>query len=131
MEAVYHYFKVQLPGYLKSLPLPKSFGGFASLTRSQWLQLLPFFIFVFIFLYLLFSPFLKPLFKSKKPRPYINKRVKKEEKKVVSTFDIEDIGDQKAFCRCWKSSKVNCYIVEAIWLTIVYPYLSTLQCYLL
>ena len=106
MEAVYHYFKVQLPGYLKALPLPKSFTGFVTLTRSQWLQLLPFFIFVFIFLYLLLSPFLNPLFKGRKPRPHVNKKVKKGEKKVVNTFDIEDIGDKKAFCRCWKSSKV-------------------------
>ena len=107
MEALYHYFKVQLPGYLKSLPLPKSFSGFTSLTRSQWLHLLPFFIFVFIFLYLLVSPFLKPLLQGKKPRPHVNKKIKKDEKKVVNTFDIEDIGDKKAFCRCWKSSKAS------------------------
>ena len=107
MEAVYHYFKVQLPGYFKALPLPKSFAGFATLTRSQWLQLMPFFIFVFIFLYLLLSPFLSPLFRGRKPRPHINKKIKKTEKKVVNTFDIEDIGDKKAFCRCWKSSEVK------------------------
>ena len=31
---------------------------------------------------------------------------------VVDTIDMEDIGDKKAFCRCWKSGKVcflTCY----------------------
>ena len=120
MEAVYHYFKVQLPGYFKSLPLPKSFGGFATLTRSQWLQLLPFLIFVFIFFYLLVSPFLGVLFKGKKPRPHVNKKIKKNEKKVVHTFDIEDIGDKKAFCRCWKSSEV----ISVCWIITVKPHLA-------
>jgi len=106
MEAFNYYFKVLLPKYLKNLPLPSSFSGLASLTRSQWLQLIPFFIFVYVFIYLIIAPFLNPLFKGKKPRPHINKKVKKDEKKVVDSFDIEDIGEKKAFCRCWKSAKV-------------------------
>lgn len=115
MEAVNHYFKVQLPKYLKNLPLPSSFSGFANLSRSQWLQLIPFLIFIFMFIYLIVGPFLNQLFKGKKPRPHINKKVKKEEKKVVDTFDIEDIGEKKAFCRCWKSSKV-CACVALVYL---------------
>lgn len=43
----------------------------------------------------------------------VNKKQRLGEEKVVDSFDIEDIGkgDKKkekvAFCRCWKSSKVN------------------------
>jgi len=107
MEVVHHYFKVQLPRYLESLPLPKSFSDLAALTTSQCIQLLPFFIFIFIFLYLFLSPILSPLFKRKKPRqPFVNEMIKKDEKKIVDVFDIEDIGDKKSFCRCWKSLTV-------------------------
>lgn len=34
-----------------------------------------------------------------------NSNIRKGEAKVVNTVDIEEIGNQKAFCRCWKSSK--------------------------
>jgi len=34
-----------------------------------------------------------------------NDSIKKDQDKVVDTVDIEDIGKQKAFCRCWKSKK--------------------------
>lgn len=32
MEAVSSFIKVTVPDYLKNLPIPKTFGGFASLT---------------------------------------------------------------------------------------------------
>ncbi|KAG9511182.1 Eukaryotic initiation factor 4A-II [Fragariocoptes setiger] len=35
----------------------------------------------------------------------INKNVKKDDPKVVDTFDIEDITGKKVFCRCWRSKK--------------------------
>lgn len=108
METLYYCIKVQLPGYLESLPLPKSFGGFATLTSSQWLQLLPFFIFNFIFLCILLSPILfATLSKRKKfSRSRVNEMIKMNKEKIVDTFDIEDIGDKKSFCRCWKSLTV-------------------------
>eukprot|EP00794_Sanderia_malayensis_P012957 gene12957-14287_t len=35
----------------------------------------------------------------------INKSVEKDKAKVAHSFDIEDLGDKVAFCRCWKSRK--------------------------
>lgn len=105
MEAVWRYFKVQLPGYLRSLPLPKSLGGFSELTRDEWMTLLPFFLFLLVVLYLVFSPFLNMLSTRKQPRPRINRKQNMSENKVVSTVDIEDIKEKAVFCRCWKSSK--------------------------
>lgn len=35
----------------------------------------------------------------------INTKVKKDEPKVVDTFDVEDLGNKSVFCRCWKSKK--------------------------
>ena len=108
--------QVQLPGYLRSLPLPKSIAGFSELTREEWLELLPFFLFLIILLYLVLSPFLNVLTRApKKTRPTINRKVKKDEAKVVDSFDIEDLAkdakDAKdgkvAYCRCWKSKKVR------------------------
>ncbi|KHN75505.1 CDGSH iron-sulfur domain-containing protein 1 [Toxocara canis] len=34
----------------------------------------------------------------------INTTVKLSTDKVIDTVDVEDIGDKKVFCRCWKSS---------------------------
>ncbi|XP_064388110.1 CDGSH iron-sulfur domain-containing protein 2-like [Halichondria panicea] len=105
MEAVWRYFKVQLPGYLKSIPLPKSLAGFSALNRAEWLELLPFFVFLLILLYLIFSPFLNFVSRPKQPRPKINKKIRKDEPKVADKFDIEDLGDKVSLCRCWKSAK--------------------------
>ncbi|GMR38615.1 hypothetical protein PMAYCL1PPCAC_08810 [Pristionchus mayeri] len=35
----------------------------------------------------------------------VNTKIKLGEPKVADTVDLEDIGDKKAFCRCWKSEK--------------------------
>ena len=100
--------QVQLPGYLKSLPVPKSFGGFYELTRNEWLQLLPFFIFLITFVYIILSPFISFLTNVRKPRPRINSKQKLSEPKVADTVDIEDLGDKTVYCRCWRSNKVQC-----------------------
>jgi CDGSH-type Zn-finger protein len=34
-----------------------------------------------------------------------NRDIKLSTDKVVDTVDIEEIGEKKAFCRCWKSKK--------------------------
>ena len=101
--------QVQLPGYLRSLPLPKSFGGFAELTRDEWMTLVPFFLFLVVLLYLVFSPFINMISTRKQPRPKINRKQRMNEDKVTNKIDIEDLVDEEkvSFCRCWKSSKVS------------------------
>jgi len=37
----------------------------------------------------------------------VNLNVKKDSPKVVDSFDIEDIGQKKVYCRCWRSKKVT------------------------
>ena len=102
--------QVQLPGYLKSLPLPKSIGGFGDLNREEWLELLPFILFLVILLYLVFSPFLNYITRTKQRRPRVNRKIKLNEPKVATVMDIEDVSkegkDKVAFCRCWRSNKV-------------------------
>jgi CDGSH-type Zn-finger protein len=34
-----------------------------------------------------------------------NHKVKLDSDKVVDSQDLEDIGEKKAFCRCWNSKK--------------------------
>ena len=84
MDSVKWYFQQQIPNYLKSLPLPSSVAGFATLSREQWLQLAPFVLFLGLLVWLLLSPLLSPLCSKKKPRPkqIINKKVNKDEPKV-------------------------------------------------
>ncbi|KAK6028808.1 hypothetical protein OSTOST_05107 [Ostertagia ostertagi] len=40
-------------------------------------------------------------------RARVNAKVQLANDKVVDTVDVEDIGEKKAFCRCWKSEKVG------------------------
>lgn len=35
----------------------------------------------------------------------VNKDIKKDEPKIVDSFDIEDLGNKSVFCRCWRSKK--------------------------
>ncbi|XP_038651601.1 CDGSH iron-sulfur domain-containing protein 1-like isoform X2 [Scyliorhinus canicula] len=35
----------------------------------------------------------------------VNKVINKDVAQVVDSFDIEDLGDKTAFCRCWRSDK--------------------------
>jgi len=44
----------------------------------------------------------------------INSLVKKNEEKVVDTVDVEDIGEKKVFCRCWKSAKVSNHLLTTL-----------------
>ena len=57
----------------------------------------------------------------------VNLTLKKGESKVVDTVDIEDIGDKKVFCRCWRSAIVmitNFYIciISYTFFNIQFPY---------
>ena len=42
---------------------------------------------------------------TKKPR--VNLSVQKEESKVVTVVDIEEMGDKVCYCRCWRSKNVS------------------------
>lgn len=41
----------------------------------------------------------------------VNSTVKLDSAKVVDTVNIEDLGDNAVFCRCWKSKKVRLHQV--------------------
>ncbi|CAG5132042.1 unnamed protein product [Candidula unifasciata] len=103
MESIYTFFKLFLPKYLRSLPIPKTLSGFKDLTGEDYLNLTPFFFLVLLILYSVFKTLLFGRRKVKKPK--INEDIQKEESKVVTQMDIEDIGDNIAFCRCWRSKK--------------------------
>ncbi|XP_057375594.1 CDGSH iron-sulfur domain-containing protein 1-like [Daphnia carinata] len=42
--------------------------------------------------------------KKKSKGTWVNPDVRKEDSKVVDSCDIEDIGEKKVFCRCWRSA---------------------------
>ncbi|KAJ0410581.1 hypothetical protein ATCC90586_007414 [Pythium insidiosum] len=56
MEAVRNYLKVQLPRYLKGLPLPRTFKGFLKLKQEEWLYLAPLLITIGVLLFTLLAP---------------------------------------------------------------------------
>ncbi|KAJ0406504.1 hypothetical protein P43SY_001435 [Pythium insidiosum] len=107
MEAVRNYLKVQLPRYLKGLPLPRTFKGFLKLKQEEWLYLAPLLITIGVLLFTL----LAPSGKSSKPGR-VNRQIQLEKEKVVDFMEVKEIEDlvtkgkgKCAVCRCWKSKK--------------------------
>lgn len=113
MEAISRAIKEQLPNYLRSLPIPSTFGGFLKLSGKEWGQLTPLLVTVSLLLYLVISSLKRSTSKpaAKKPdQDWINKTQQKEKEKVADTIQIEDLAEKAAyhaFCRCWKSKKVK------------------------
>ncbi|CAL1540910.1 unnamed protein product [Lymnaea stagnalis] len=103
MDSIHNLFRVFLPKYLRSLPIPKTAAGYASLSGEDWLNLSPVFLTSIIFVYALFQTLCNR--RKKIPKPKVNYTIQKEDTKVVTQFDIEDLGDKIAFCRCWRSKK--------------------------
>uniref|UniRef100_A0A8C3J8C7 CDGSH iron-sulfur domain-containing protein 2 n=1 Tax=Calidris pygmaea TaxID=425635 RepID=A0A8C3J8C7_9CHAR len=101
LESLARIVKVQLPAYLKRLPLPESVGGFIRLTVSEWLRLLPFLGVLALLGYLAVRPFLPK--KKQQKDSLINLKIQKENPKVVNEINIEDLCLTKAYCRCWRS----------------------------
>ena len=52
------------------------------------------------------SPPVDALFSKKEKRPRVNRKQDMDKEKIATTVDMEDIGDKKVFCRCWRSDKV-------------------------
>ncbi|KAJ7333553.1 CDGSH iron-sulfur domain-containing protein 2 [Desmophyllum pertusum] len=111
MEAISRVIKVQLPNYLRSLPVPSTFGGFLKLSGKEWGQLAPLLVSVSLFVYVVISSLMRSTSKlaAKKPdQDWVNKTQQKEKEKVADTIQIEDLAEKAAyhaFCRCWKSKK--------------------------
>lgn len=109
MEVVSRLIKVQFPNYLKSLPIPSTFGGFAKLSGNEWVQLVPFVVTTSVVVYLVISAILPSKPSKKADADWVNKTEQKEKEKVADIIQIEDLGEKTAYCRCWKSKKVCAY----------------------
>lgn len=115
MEAVSRVIKVQLPNYLRSLPVPSTFGGFLKLSGKEWRQLAPLLLTLSFFIYLVIKRLTrrsasKPTAKKTPDQDWVNKTLQKDKEKVADTIQIEDLAEKAAyhaFCRCWKSKKVK------------------------
>lgn len=44
----------------------------------------------------------------------INPGVQKDNAKVVDSFEIEDLGNQTVYCRCWRSAKVGTFSFDCL-----------------
>ncbi|XP_050425297.1 CDGSH iron-sulfur domain-containing protein 2 homolog [Adelges cooleyi] len=97
MEITSNLVKVHLANYLSNLPLPNSFVGIFKLGITDIVKLIPFYATIGGVCYVSYR-FIRP-------RNPVNPAIKKESPKVVDGFDIEELGDSTAFCRCWRSSK--------------------------
>lgn len=101
---------MQLPRYLKGLPLPRTFAGFLKLKQEEWMYLAPLLVTIAILFYSLFFSGAKADAKSAKFR--VNRHVKLEKDKVVDFLSVPDVEDlvtkgkgKCLVCRCWKSKK--------------------------
>lgn len=112
MEAIRKYLKVQLPKYLKGLPLPRTFNGFLKLKQEEWIYLAPLLVTIAVLLYSLFFSGKSAPKQAKAGR--VNRMIQLEKEKVVDFVDVTEIEDLCAkgkgkctVCRCWKSKKVS------------------------
>ncbi|XP_054773196.2 CDGSH iron-sulfur domain-containing protein 2B-like isoform X1 [Lytechinus pictus] len=98
MEAIAIFFKVTLPSYFETLPIPETFGGFLQLTGADWLRMVP-------LIGTLGAVIVLTVMQIRKAKGcgQVNPSIEKDKDKVVHSFDIEDLGDKAAFCRCWRS----------------------------
>ena len=121
MEVISRLIKVQLPNYLRSLPIPASLGGFAQLSGGEWIQLVPFVVTTSVVIYVVVSSTRDALLPKAPEDPkasFVNKDIQKDKDKVANVIDVEDLGEKTAYCRCWKSKKVNnvsCTPCDNIW----------------
>ncbi|XP_060589879.1 CDGSH iron-sulfur domain-containing protein 2 homolog B-like [Ruditapes philippinarum] len=102
MEVLSSLIRVTIPNYLRNVPVPTSIMGFARLSGSEWLQLLPFVGMLSLLSYVTYQAF------RSKPAPKdscVNLKIQKESSKVVNMVDIEELGDKVSYCRCWRSKK--------------------------
>jgi len=111
MSALSSLIRVSIPNYFAGLPVPDTFTGWFKLGVKDWIQLVPLGAVVAGISYLAYdkisSTGLPCMQKcgSKAPKgPMVNASIKKDQAKVVDSVDIEDVGDKKVFCRCWRSS---------------------------
>ena len=122
MESVRNLFHVSLPNYLKSIPIPKDFGGFSELSFNELLRLFAFVVFIALIIFALIRLFFggggggggngndvtaKTRSSDDKQAGWINASIDKDKNKVATSKDIEELGEKAVFCRCWKSKKVR------------------------
>ena len=47
--------------------------------------------------------------KKDKSCDWVNKNVQKDQAKIATLVDIEDLGEKTAYCRCWRTKNVCIY----------------------
>ncbi|KAH0951870.1 hypothetical protein HN011_001276 [Eciton burchellii] len=102
MEPIAHLIKVSIPNYLAGLPIPDSIGGWFRLGVRDWFALLPPTTLLAGVGYMSYKTFY-PYFVPASP-VHINNKIRKDVNKVVDTVEIEDLSQDLAFCRCWRSN---------------------------
>ncbi|KAL4240960.1 CDGSH iron-sulfur domain-containing protein 2 [Mactra antiquata] len=65
---------------------------------TEWSRILPYAGMVSLLAYIGYKTY-----KDGKCEAPVNRKIKKDQAKVADSVDIEDLGDKKVFCRCWKS----------------------------
>uniref|UniRef100_T1JMM0 Iron-binding zinc finger CDGSH type domain-containing protein n=1 Tax=Strigamia maritima TaxID=126957 RepID=T1JMM0_STRMM len=93
METAGSAFADKVPSYLSTM------SGARSLSTQEWLALVGTATTLSLAACWTYSKLFKP------SDGRINPSIQKDSPKVVHGFDIEDLGDNVAFCRCWRSAK--------------------------
>nr|CAG4649019.1 EOG090X0JRY [Polyphemus pediculus] len=111
MDKVSSLIRVSIPNYFAGLPIPDTFSGWFKLGIKDWIYLVPFGAAVTGISFLAYNqistsgiPCLKMCSKKCAKGAKVNESIKKDNPKVVDMVDIEDIGEKKVYCRCWRSA---------------------------
>lgn len=110
MQSLSHLIRESIPNYFRDLPVPDSFSGIFQLGLSDLFRLTPLIVVISGSTYYTVRYLRGPSETTDgnaggltKRGGKVNLNIKKDNPKVVDTCDIEEIGNKKVFCRCWRS----------------------------
>jgi CDGSH-type Zn-finger protein len=109
MHFLSHLIRETIPNYFRDLPVPDTFAGIFHLGFADLFRLTPLIAVISGSTYYTVRYLRGEPEGGAEPVPRVGKRgkvnlnIKKDSSKVVDTCDIEEIGDKKVFCRCWRS----------------------------
>jgi len=104
MDVVAYLVRDAAPNYFASVPIPSSLKGFVDLSAKEWLHLATFSAVVGAGSYFAVKPYYDKYLKEPEDKP-MNFDIRMDEPKVADIIDVEDLGENTSFCRCWKSKK--------------------------
>jgi len=105
MQFINHLVCSTIPDSLARVPVPTTLKGFSRLSFRDWLSLITFSGVSGFLGYSVYHTVKDMYFRVKCNCHPVNPNIRKNESKVVNTYNMDEMADKTVLCRCWRSSK--------------------------